>query len=144
MKNVGIVLLCILLIGALAVPAMAGEGCSQGFWRHHTDVWQGYAPEDLVVDIFVDPNSYVDVTDTLLQALRYRGGRGPEGGARILLRQAVAAVLNAAHSGVTYPQTESDVIATVNGALAGGDRDTMLNLAKQLDDDNNLDCPLDE
>jgi len=38
--------------------------------------------------------------------------------------------------------TTADVIADVNAALASGDRQTMLDLAGELDADNNLGCPL--
>ena len=146
MKKVGIVLLCILLIGALAVPAMAGQGCSQGFWKNHPEAWgpTGRSETDLVEVVFAGAIPYVDSEDTLLQALRYRGGRGLEGGARILLRQAVAALLNEAHTGVSYTQDVADVITSVNEALASDDRDEMLSLAGMLDIYNNLGCPLDE
>jgi hypothetical protein len=38
--------------------------------------------------------------------------------------------------------TRAQVIASVDAALASGDRDTMLILASALDADNNLGCPL--
>jgi len=81
--------------------------------------------------------------DSLLEALEYPGGNGTKGAARILLRAAVAAVLNAAHSDVDYPRTVGEVIDDVNRALATCNRNTMLSLAKQLDRDNNEGCPLD-
>jgi hypothetical protein len=64
------------------------------------------------------------------------------GGAKILLRAAVAALLNAGHSGVDYPRTTAEILADVNAALSSGNRNTMLALATALDDDNNLGCPL--
>jgi hypothetical protein len=81
-------------------------------------------------------------TSTLLEALDFAGGPGTEGGARNLMRAAVAALLNSAHPEVNYPRTTASVIADVNTALASNDRDTMLNLAALLDGDNNLGCPL--
>lgn len=39
-------------------------------------------------------------------------------------------------------RTTAEVIADVNAALASGDRSTMLDLAGELDADNNFGCPL--
>jgi len=60
------------------------------------------------------------------------------GGAKILLRAAVAAVLNAASLEINYPRTLNNVISSVNAALAICERDTILALATELDNDNNL------
>jgi hypothetical protein len=79
---------------------------------------------------------------TLIQALEFNGGDGVDGGARILLRNAVASVLNAAHPQINYPLLETDVIGDVNGALASHNRDTMLALEGVLDGYNNLGSPL--
>jgi hypothetical protein len=80
--------------------------------------------------------------DTLLDALNYGGGPETTGAARILLRAAVAALLNAAQPDVDYQLTVAQVISQVNTALASGNRNTMLNLASQLDRYNNAGCPL--
>jgi hypothetical protein len=61
--------------------------------------------------------------------------------ARILLRAAVAALLNAAHPDVSYAMEGEDIIAQVNEAL-GLDRDAMETLKDTLDDNNNAGCPL--
>jgi hypothetical protein len=79
---------------------------------------------------------------SLLQALSFEGGSTLEGGVGNLLRAAVAGLLNTAHDGVSYPRTTSALVADVNAALASGNRDTMLALASQIDQDNNLGCPL--
>jgi hypothetical protein len=68
------------------------------------------------------------------------------GGARILLRAAVAGLLNAelTESGTcnsAYPRTVAELIDDVNAALASCDRDLMLALAGAIDSDNNLGCP---
>ncbi len=78
----------------------------------------------------------------LRRVLSFGGGRGPTGGAKILLREAVASLLNASHPGVDFPRTERRLISAVNNALASGDRETMIDLASLLEDDNNLRCPL--
>lgn len=119
-----------------------GEGCTPGYWKNHLDSWEGYSPGQTVEDVFDVPDAYGLDDDTLLEALNYGGGPGEVGGAKILLRAAVAALLNADSSNVNYPHTTSEIIADVNGALASENRGTMLDLASMLDTDNNLGCPL--
>jgi hypothetical protein len=79
---------------------------------------------------------------TFDQALNFGGGPTLLDAAKILMRQAVAAVLNAA-SGFGYPLTVQQVINEVNTALASCDRVTILTEAKRLDRFNNLTCPRD-
>ena len=64
------------------------------------------------------------------------------GAAQILLRAAVAAVLNAMHGDVDYTIKLQQVITDVNAALASGNRNTMTKLATTLDKYNNKNCPL--
>ncbi len=119
------------------------QGCSHGFWKNHPDVekfWE-YLPGQNLDPVFAVPPTLVDNV-TLLEALSFPGGPGARGGAQILLRAAVAALLNAASPVVEYPLSQSDVISQVNTALATGNRQTMLLLASQLDGLNNLGCPL--
>jgi hypothetical protein len=110
-----------------------------------------YQPTDLVRNVFnvsaFLSSGKLDLNgdgqdDTLLDALNYQGGNGTTGAAQILLRAAVAALLNAANPNVDYPRTVAEVIADVNAALASGDRSVILALATALDADNNLGCPL--
>jgi hypothetical protein len=79
---------------------------------------------------------------TLLQALSFQGGSDTTAAARILLRAAVPALLNAASPEVDYALTTSQVILQVNTALASGNRSTILVLADTLDKYNNQGCPL--
>jgi hypothetical protein len=79
---------------------------------------------------------------TLADALAFKGGSTIDGAAQILLRAAVAAVLNAASPDISYPLTVTQIVNQVNAALATGDRGTILALASQLDGDNNLGCPI--
>jgi hypothetical protein len=55
---------------------------------------------------------------TLLQALNFKGRSTLSGAEEILLRAAVAALLNSASAGVDYQLTTAQVIAEVNAALA--------------------------
>ena len=113
-----------------------------GYWKQpqHFDSWVGYSPNQTLESVFDVPDSYGLDNFTLVQALSFQGGSGTTGAARILLRAAVAALLNA--SSVDYPLTTAEVISMVNAALASGDRSTMLALASQLDKYNNYGCPL--
>lgn len=124
-------------------PPPGDEGCTPGYWKaeQHHDSWEGHAPGDLVGSVFTGADASL-ADDTLLQALNYTGGSGLLGAQRILLRAAVAALLNASSTGVDYTLTEAQVIAAVDAALASGDRDTILAAAADLDADNNLGCPL--
>lgn len=126
--------------GAGATGFGEGEGCTPGYWKNHTQSWEEYAPGQRVSSVFT---SYAG-TETLLQALQGGGGSGLDGARKILLRAAVAAVLNAAHDSLEYPWQRwsnglrgAPLIASVNNALASNNRDTMLALATRLDNDNN-------
>jgi len=122
----------------------ASEGCSHGYWKTHTNSWEGRLPGDLVIAAanFPAASPYINGSDSLMTALKYPGGSEAAGAARILLRNAVASLLNALHSGVDYPMTVAGVLSSVNAALATGDQDTMLALEDILDRNNNLGCPL--
>lgn len=124
---------------------LGDEGCTLGYWKqeHHFDSWpEGINPSDPIEDYFDDPRNLLPDDDTLLDALNYGGGPGLTGGARILLKQAVAALLNAASTDVDYAITYASIIAQVNEALATGSRNDMTSLAGQLDGYNNAGCPL--
>lgn len=141
-------------LAGITAPAQAvnigHEGCTPGFWKTHTDVWEEADPTDLFSDHFSDGTSGVLVGRTLLQALDGGGGPGVAGAELILARAATAAFLNAAHEGLGFPwrrfSTGLDgrppLVDTVVAALESGDRATMLALADRLDADNNLGCPL--
>ncbi|MDQ3683753.1 MAG: T9SS type A sorting domain-containing protein, partial [Bacteroidota bacterium] len=124
------------------------QGCTPGFWKNHTDCWQTWAtatplyPDQTVESIFDVPNDYGLDNVTLLEALQGGGGPGLTGAATVLLRAAVAALLNAAHTDVDYPRTWASIIADVNAALASRNRQTMLDLAEALDRDNNSGCSI--
>jgi len=127
------------------IPPPSGQGCTPGYWKNHTDSWPptGYSPSQKVQSVFSQASLFPALgSDSLLDALSFQGGSTLEGGAEILLRAGVSALLNAAHPNVNYPRTAASVISGVNSALASGNRDTMITLAAQLDADNNLGCPL--
>ena len=121
------------------------EGCTPGYWKNHIDSWEatGYVSDQSIGSVFADAAGFPELAAaTLLEGLSFGGGPNAEGAAEILLRAAIASLLNASHPDVNFPTSAADVIAMVNAALATGDRDTMLALATSLDNDNNLGCPL--
>ena len=139
-ENLDIVLFC---------EELGRQGCTPGFWKNHTACWQTWAtatplyPDQTLESIFDVPDDYGLDNVTLLSALQGGGGPGLPGAAQVLLRAAVAALLNAAHTDIDYPRTWASIIADVNTALASRNRQTMLNLAEALDRDNNSGCSID-
>ena len=77
--------------------------------------------------------------DTLMDALNYQGGSNLKGKAANLLRAAVAALLNEAALGDSYPpySNANDLIAAVNTVLASEDKTSYTDMGKSLDGWNN-------
>jgi hypothetical protein len=124
------------------------EGCTPDYWKNHKEAWVGYSPSTLLGSLFAALND-LPRTDalhglnhfTLLQALEFKGGTGTRGAAKILLRQAVAGLLNAAHPEVDDIVSPADLYVIqgkVNTALSGYDRSAMLILAGKFEGVNEL------
>ena len=111
-----------------------------GYWKQtqHVSDWVGYSPNDTVGSVFTTACGSL-AEQTLLDALDFNGGKGSDGAAKILLRAAVAALLNAEHPDIDYPLTSGDIIQSVSQVINPGDRDTMIDLADKLDNYNNGD-----
>lgn len=131
-------------------PPPGLEGCTPGYWKveQHHDSWvpTGYVTGQALNTVFAFPaGANSQGSSTLLEGLNFGGGSGELGAQRILLRAAVAGLLNAAHPDVDYEGlSTADLIDAVDAALASRDRDTMIALAAIIDADNNGDdgCPL--
>jgi hypothetical protein len=118
-------------------------GCTPGFWKNCTIHWQPtpYRTDQKVSSVFTLGNCCATLGNaSLLGAMDFGGGGDVCGAARNLLRAAVAALLNASSPEVDYPVTEQDVIGLVSAALQSCNRSTMLALASELDQANNLGC----
>ena len=123
------------------------EGCTPGKWKNWTglkrqaNIWPptGFSQGQALSSVFTGVDGSLAST-SLLAALSFSGGPGVIGKQKILLRAAVAALLNASHPGVAYPLSQAEVIAMVNAALAGPEAG-LITLATELDDFNNLGCP---
>ena len=132
-------------VGPGEEPPTGDAGCTPGYWKNHTDSWAdtGYSPGQTTGSVFSGASAFPTLAaQSLLSSLQGGGGSGTLGAARILLRAAVAALLNAAHPDVEYPRTTAEILTDVNAALGSNNRNTMLALAAELDSDNNLGCPL--
>ena len=116
-----------------------GGGCTPGYWKNHSESWVGYSPGDLVGDVFSDVSDHFSMLAdySLMDALKFGGGKPPVGTAKNLLRISVAALLNAAHPELGYVYTEAEIIDAVNAALASGDAHEMEMLKNDLDGWNN-------
>ena len=114
-------------------PPTGNEGCSPGFWKNKGAKSGLYVTTRKVNTVFTFTGTpYVaQGNQTLLQAVGNGGG-----GVDALLRQAVAAYLNAESTDVKYPLTTAQVVAMVNAALKG--TLNMESVKDQLDRYNNL------
>jgi hypothetical protein len=127
-------------------PTGDTEACSPGFWSQNgirLGEWPvGYLPTAAVTTVFPTATGYLGSTSLLGALQGYRSAprnRSTLDGAReILLRHAVAAVLNEAKFGDAYPAVNvSDLQDMVAEALASADRSAILELAYMLDAWNN-------
>ncbi len=130
---------------------LGGQGCTPGFWKNpkHFSLWTTYTPTQLVGSVFNVPAVFPDGTSgtslsgaTLADGLAFQGGSTINGASQILLRAAIAGLLNSTNAGVAYPFTTAQIISGVNTALNSGDRTQITNLATQIDNANNGGCPL--
>lgn len=112
------------------------EGCTPGFWKSHPEAWVGYLPSQTFASVFGVAVPGQPAGLTLGAALELGGG-----GVNALARQAVAALLNAAHPEVDYPLSEAQIIAMVSAAITSGNADTIESLKDTLDEANNLTAP---
>jgi hypothetical protein len=124
-------------------------GCTPGYWKNHLESWRGFDPYSTrLVDVFtgISPSHPVWThlkDDLLLEALYYRGGKGELGAARIMMRFAVAALLNVTHPDFRFPFSISTIKREVRNRFDANERRLYLQFASRLDYDmNRLPCPL--
>ena len=113
-------------------PTETGQGCSPGYWRQdqHYDDWVVYSPDDSASAVLGR-----DVGDITLGEAVALGG----GGLRALLRQTVAALLNASNPDVGYAYTTGEVISMFQAAY---DSEIYEATKDAFDAANNAGCPL--
>lgn len=100
-------------------------------------------PGQTLESVFEIPASFGLDQMKLKNALRLDNGKGKKGAAKKLMQAAIAALLNSSHPHMNYPRTTEQIIAEVNAALATKKRTPMMELARQLEADNNRLCILD-
>ena len=124
----------------------ATEGCTPGYWKQsqHFHSWDaaGYSTTQTIGSVFSNASAFGLNNYTLLEGLSFEGGNSTKDAAKILLRAAIAAVLNSAHPTVDYAMSTADVVAAVNAALTSDDRNAIISLGLQLDTENNRGCEL--
>ena len=137
------------IVGTVAIeepppPPPGGQGCTPGYWKNHLDAWgpAGFSPNQALSTVFSQAGLGTLASDSLLAALKYKGGSTLTAKKQILLRAAVASVLNAGHPGVSFGSTPAQIISAVNAALESNDETKILALATELDDRNNAGCKL--
>ena len=136
-----------LAIGCLGILLAAGmnvstacEGLTPGYWKNHTDDWVQYSTTDTLEGVFDLPEDYEHLDDTLLEALSFKGGKDIDDAVKLLLKHAVAALLNIADPDIDYAIGLGDLLYCVNRVLTvdgGDDRDYILSLKDALDEWNN-------
>ncbi len=127
-------------------------GFTPGYWKNHAEEWYrtDYMPMDKVRLIFgithtdLIKNGKMDLNkdgqdDTLMDALGYKGGNDLRGKVQILLRAAVAGLLNESALGDYYPPYDDvdELIMAVNAAINTSNKTIINNLAGQIDYWNN-------
>jgi predicted ribosomally synthesized peptide with SipW-like signal peptide len=118
------------------------EGCSHGFWKNHEDDWEatGYNTTDDFDITFSDDAFECDAFDpdiTLMEALWLKGG-----GLNALAREAVGALLNAAHPDVDYALTVGEVVDKVQEAIETEDYETAKDELEEHNAKEPGGCPL--
>ncbi len=124
------------MTGAFSNQAFAGdpvsvgnEGCSPGHWKNDASKrdavdWDETTFEtdddwdEFFTAVTLRTKSGTPSDPTLEEALNAKGGK-----INALAREAVAALLNASHPDIDYEKNMAEIIALVNGAIAGGDVD---------------------
>ncbi|TMW71243.1 hypothetical protein [Alteribacter natronophilus] len=118
------------------------QGCTIGFWRNPNNLsnWvpTPYNPTDLFNDVFGRVASVP--SRTLFQSVRLLGGGNPPN-TNNLIRQAVAALLNASHPDINYPLTPEEVIEEFQTAW-DGDQAARVAQGERFESFNRLGCPL--
>lgn len=125
-----------------------GNGCPAKFWKDNQSKWVGYSPDAVIKTVFVNATKTVcsgfgdEGNKKLKDALGFGTGTGNLKDAfKNLMREAVAALLNASNPQLNYPATAAEIIQLVNDALATCDRLTLIDLANELKAANDVGSP---
>ena len=124
------------------------QGCAATFWANseHYAAWEEYTPDQLVGTVFGHAGTYASMS--FANALA--GQTSGEDARRTLLRQAVAAALNAANDSLAFPYARYDtgvdgrppLVPTTNRLFATGSDQEIAQFTSELAQANSLGCPL--
>jgi hypothetical protein len=118
------------------------QGCTLGYWKNHPGSWVTYAPGDTIGATFNLTSAQTPYADTtLMDGLNFKGGNDVLGGERILLKQAIAGLLNSS-AGLDYGAGVKEIIGLTRNAILSGDRSFMIKRAGQFNIRNSVGCPL--
>lgn len=123
-----------------SVHTRGWKGCPPHFWKqkdHFADWPSPYKPSDLFGTAFDETRS--DSGLTLSQALDLEGG-----GSKDLVREAVAALLNASNDNIEYAFSKDQVLSMLRDALASGDPALVDTTSARFAAANNAGCPLQD
>ncbi|MFB3786923.1 MAG: SdrD B-like domain-containing protein [bacterium] len=124
------------------------EGCMPLYWSDNPQAWgpTGYSPKQKIKTLFSLPPYLSKLgNEDLIDALLLKDkdqGKIRVTVAQLLLREAVAALLNASHTSVSYPMEATEIIKVVNEAIASEDAYAIIKLALEFEQENNRICPL--
>jgi hypothetical protein len=110
------------------------------------DIWEEHRPDEVVGMFFSEPDEYAQLP--LADALQPTPAEDDV--RRRLIRQAIAAILNAAHESLDYPYSRYEVgidgrppiVPTVAERLRTGATQEIAGFARELAAANRLGCPL--
>jgi hypothetical protein len=130
--------------GAASSNPPGGQGCTPGYWKNHLDEWAapGYSPDRKLKTIFGSELLGDVGQDTMLDALSYKGGPTLVDAQKILLRHAVAGILNRHHPELSYALSIPFIVDGTTAALDTNDRDAILAHKDAIEAQNELGCPL--
>jgi hypothetical protein len=127
---------------ALWLPLPEPQGCPAGVWSLRPE-WRGtgVTPGQLVRNVFSQSKLYGQIGNVGLRAaLRFQGGGGLLGAAKVLIQEGTAALLNATDRKLEYPYPRSQVIVLVDNALFSRDPVRMDEVASLLREANEAGC----
>ena len=130
-RTVGVTIQC-------APSATVIGGCGHGYWKNHLPEWPApYTANTTLGSVFQLGPFAADLGNVrLIDALNFPGGGPNVDKAKILLRNAVASLLNSAKGEIAFAFTTTQVVSDVNAALASNDPETMLSLEKVFEEAN--------
>lgn len=121
------------VVGSIHIKKYHHHGCTPGFWKqeHHFKYWPARHSPKQFFSVAFQTSSGNGLT--LMDALKLRGG-----GNEALMRQAVAALLNAGNGELDYRYTTDEVVEMFKQAAESGSYETVKDLYEAANSDGCL------